>query len=78
MRTENSIGLVIERKRRNGEKDGLLWFCENCNEKLFEEYFELQSIENDFQKVFAKFYGSEELRTCKKCGTLMEPPSKPV
>lgn len=78
MRTENSIGLVIERKRRNGEKDGLLWFCENCNEKLFEEYFELQSIENDFQKVFAKFYGSEELRTCKKCGTLMEPPAKPV
>lgn len=28
-RFENTIGLVMERKRREGEKDGLLWFCEN-------------------------------------------------
>lgn len=78
VRTEGSIGLVIERRRREGEKDGLLWFCENCNHKLYEEYFVLQNIETDFQRVFAHFYGSEELRTCKNCGTVMQPPAKPV
>jgi len=78
MRTENSVGLVIERKRREGEMDGLLWFCENCNHKLFEAYFPLTNIENDFQKVFKEFYGSLEHRTCKQCGAVLEPPAKPV
>jgi len=78
VRTGDSIGIVIERRRREGEEDGLLWFCENCNNKLYEEYFVLQNIETDFQRVFAKFYGSEDLRTCKQCGTVMQPPAKPV
>jgi 3-hydroxyanthranilate 3,4-dioxygenase len=73
-RGPNSIGIVIERKRRDGEKDGLLWFCEKCNNKLYEEYFPLTNIEKDFKGVFDRFYGSEENRTCKKCGHVMEPP----
>lgn len=72
IRPENTVGLVIERKRAAHEKDGLLWFCDNCNHKLFEEYFHLTNIENDFQPVFRKYYASEELRTCDKCGTVME------
>jgi 3-hydroxyanthranilate 3,4-dioxygenase len=71
----NTIGLVMERKRREGEKDGLMWFCENCNEKLYEEYFTLTNIMTQFQTTFAKFYGDESLRTCKKCGTVMQPPA---
>lgn len=72
IRSENSVGLVIELKRSQGEKDGLLWFCDNCNHKLYEQYFPLNSIEKDFLPVFKKFYGSEELRTCDNCGTVME------
>ena len=78
VRSAGSVGLVIERRRTGTEKDGLLWFCEKCNNKLYEEYFPLENIETDFQRVFAKFYGSEELRTCKRCGTVMQPPAKPV
>ncbi len=74
IRAANTVGLVIERKRRNGELDGLLWFCENCNEKLYEEYFELTDITTQFQGVFKKFYGDENLRTCVHCGTVMQPP----
>ncbi|MBN8161787.1 hypothetical protein, partial [Vibrio vulnificus] len=65
IRGENTIGIVIERKRRPGELDGLLWFCENCNEKLYEEYFQLEDITTQFQSVFSRFYGSEELRKCR-------------
>jgi 3-hydroxyanthranilate 3,4-dioxygenase len=75
-RGPNTIGLVIERTRRNGEKDGLLWFCEKCNNKLYEEYFPLTNIMTQFQEVFERFYGSKEFRTCKKCGHVMEPPQK--
>ena len=72
-RTENSIGLVIERKRvGKGFTDGLLWFCDTCNHKLYEAYFELHDIENDFLTHFKEYYNSEEKRTCEKCGTVME------
>ncbi|SMO45141.1 3-hydroxyanthranilate 3,4-dioxygenase [Solitalea koreensis] len=74
IRGANTIGLVMERKRREGEKDGLLWFCENCNEKLYEEYFKLEDITTQFQEVFKRFYDNVDQRTCKKCGTVMQPP----
>ena len=71
--SEGSVGLVIERKRAGkGFNDGLLWFCDNCNHKLHEVYFELHDIEKDFLPHFSTFYNSEEKRTCKKCGTVME------
>lgn len=74
-RTEGSVGIVVERKRVDlNAKDGLLWFCENCNNKLFEVYFPLNDIETDFQKYFKQFYESKELRTCNNCGTVMEKP----
>jgi 3-hydroxyanthranilate 3,4-dioxygenase len=73
VRSENSVGLVIERKRAGkGFTDGLLWFCDTCNHKLYEVYFELHDIEKDFLPHFKHFYNSEKLRMCSKCGTVME------
>jgi 3-hydroxyanthranilate 3,4-dioxygenase len=77
IRGANTVGLVIERKRREGELDGLIWFCEKCNTKLYEEFFELEDITTQFQTVFARFYGNEGLRTCTNCLTVMEPPTAP-
>ena len=74
-RGPNTVGLVMERKRRDNERDGLLWFCEKCNNKLYEKYFPLTNIVTEFQKTFAEFYGSESLRTCKNCGHIMVPPA---
>lgn len=72
-RPTNSVGLVIERVRKGTDfKDGLLWFCDKCNNKLHETYFPLTNIETDFLSRFREFYGSEELRTCSKCGHVME------
>lgn len=71
MRSEGSVGLVVELKRENA-KDGLLWFCDNCNNKLHETYFTLHNIEKDFLPRFKEFYGSEKMRTCGNCGTVME------
>jgi len=73
VRSEGSIGLVIERKRAGkGFTDGLLWHCEKCNHKLHEVYFELHDIEKDFLQHYQNFYISEKLRTCSNCGTVME------
>ncbi len=74
-RTENSVGLVIERYRNEGEQDGFQWYCEHCSNLLYEERFTLTDIVKQLPVVMKKFYGSEELRTCNQCGTVMNPPS---
>ena len=72
IRGENTVGLVIERKRQPSHKDGLAWYCDECNGHLHSTFFPLVSIENDFLPRFKEFYNSEKLRTCKKCGHVME------
>lgn len=73
IRSANSVGLVIERKRAGkGFTDGLLWFCEKCNHPLHHVYFELFDIEKDFLPHFNHYYANEHLRTCKKCGHQMD------
>ena len=77
IRSANSIGLVIEKKRAGkGFTDGLLWHCDHCNHKLHEVYFELHNIEKDFLPHFKHFYNSKKLRTCTNCGTTMETDSR--
>ena len=73
-RSAGSIGLVIEKYRNPGEKDGFQWFCENCNHKLYEEYFELEDIVKQLPVLMENFYESEDYRTCDKCGTVMDKP----
>lgn len=63
----DSVGLVIERKRREGELDGLQWYCEKCGHKLYEEFFKLTDIETQFPAVFERYYNSDHVN-CKKCG----------
>jgi 3-hydroxyanthranilate 3,4-dioxygenase len=67
-RAANTVGLVIERKRRESELDGLQWYCENCGNKLYEEFFKLENIETQFADVFERYYDSEHT-TCKRCHT---------
>jgi 3-hydroxyanthranilate 3,4-dioxygenase len=52
-----------------------MWFCENCDEKLYEEYFELTDIVAQLPPVMERFYQDEHKRTCKKCGAVMAPPT---
>lgn len=72
IRPEGSVGLVIEVKRTEHLTDGLLWFCDKCNNKLHESYFQLRNIEQDFLTRFNTFYSSDEMRTCSKCSNIME------
>jgi 3-hydroxyanthranilate 3,4-dioxygenase len=73
IRGANTVGLVIERVRKGTNlTDGLIWFCDNCNNKLKEYKFPLENIEHDFISRFREFYSSEEMRTCNNCGHVME------
>lgn len=65
-REAGSVGLVVEHKRREGEIDGLQWYCEKCESKLYEEFFKLTNIETQFPAVFERYYASPHTK-CKNC-----------
>jgi 3-hydroxyanthranilate 3,4-dioxygenase len=75
-RMADGIGLVIERKRLPNELDGLQWYCQRCNHRVYEEFFPLRNIEQDFPPVFERFYQSEKHRTCPQCGSLHPRPAR--
>ena len=74
-RGPNTVGLVIEKKRET-EEDGFLWYCENCGNKLYEEYQVITDIVTQLPPVMEGFYSDEHKRTCSKCGSVMAPPVK--
>jgi 3-hydroxyanthranilate 3,4-dioxygenase len=73
-RGENTIGIVIERVRKEGELDHLRWYCEGCEEVLYDEAFQLVDLGTQLKPVIEKFYADESLRTCKQCQAVMEVP----
>jgi 3-hydroxyanthranilate 3,4-dioxygenase len=76
LRPAKSWGLVVERKRRPDELDGILWFCEGCNAKLYERSFPMQDIGSEIRAAIEDFYASREHRTCKSCGAVLEQPGE--
>ena len=73
-RGPNTVGLVIERMRKPHELDYCSWYCENCNNELYNAPFHLGDIVEQLPKLLNEFYTNKELCTCNKCGTLMEKP----
>ena len=73
-RFENTVGLVVERKRRKGELDAFQWYCDECNELLYEEYFQLTDIVKQLPPIFESFWNNSTVRTCKSCSAYLEKP----
>ena len=73
-RPENSIGLVMEVNRPQGVLDAFQWYCESCGNLLYEEKLRVDDIVKDLPGVMERFYANKDLRTCKKCGMVLEPP----
>lgn len=72
-RKADTVGLVVERRRREGELDGFAWYCERCGHELYREMLQLKDIVKDLPPIFDRFYAKEENRTCEKCGWVMPP-----
>jgi len=73
-RGAGTVGMVIELKRKTVELDGFMWFCENCGEKLYEEFANVTDIVAQLPPIMSSFYSDEHKRTCKNCGAVMQPP----
>jgi len=67
-----AFALISERKRRKNEIDRFQWYCRKCDGLLHEETFVVRDYAEDpVSKAYQRFFGSEEFRTCKRCGDVM-------
>ena len=73
-RFADTVGLVVERKRLPHELDGFQWYCDNCDNKLYEEFLYIDDIVSQLPPIFDRFYQSEAHRTCDNCGTVKPQP----
>ena len=73
-RFKNTVGLVIERKRTADELDGFQWYCDNCNNLLYEHFFHLENIVTQLPPIFENFWNNDEYRACDNCGDCLEKP----
>lgn len=74
-RPANTLGLIIEFPRPEGQLDGLRWYCLNpkCDKLVYEANFRLRKIDEDLAVVMEQFWGGPaEQRTCKHCGMVIE------
>lgn len=76
-RKANTVGLVVERVRAENESDSCMWYCEHCSNLLHKATFHLDDIVGQLPVLMQQFYDDLDLRTCKQCGTVMEPPVLP-
>ena len=73
-RFENTVGLVVERKRREGELDAFQWYCDGCLELLYEKYLPLTNIVTQLPPIFENFWNDDNARTCNNCNAYLEKP----
>lgn len=66
-RSVNTVGLVVERRRRPGELDAFLWYCEKCQNEVYRETLFLTDIVSQLPPIFDRYYEKAEHRTCR-CG----------
>jgi 3-hydroxyanthranilate 3,4-dioxygenase len=71
-RGEGSWTLVVERKRRPDEQDRFVWFCERCNNGLYETSVRFDDPTDAIKEAHAAMNADATLRKCRECGDVLE------
>ena len=69
-RPAGTVGLVVEQARPQGADDHMRWYCPKCGAVIHDAQFHLEDLGKQLKPIIERFNGSEELRTCKSCGTV--------
>jgi len=75
LRPPETLGLVIERPRVPGEKDGIVWYCDTCGHTLHQLELDCQDIETQLKAALDAFNADLSRRTCRNCGSVLPDPA---
>jgi 3-hydroxyanthranilate 3,4-dioxygenase len=73
---DSSWTLVVERRPRPDDEDYWIWFCESCNNKLYESVHRVGTAPSNQPNTIVRDSVSllsrdEKLRTCANCGDIL-------
>ena len=71
-RFKDTIGLVVEKRRKPDELDGFQWYCDNCFSLLHEKYMHVSDIVIQLPIIFDEFWSNDNYRLCEKCNHYLE------
>ena len=75
VRFADTIGLVIERTRKQaeGHVDRLRWYCQQCQQIVHEARFFLADIQTQLAQAINEYSENEQHRTCPSCRFVNDP-----
>ena len=73
-RFKDTVGLVVEYKRAEGEMDAFQWYCDNCGNLLHEVTLQLENIVSQLPPLFNNYWENIDSRTCSNCGKIQDQP----
>ena len=73
-RPQGTLGLVIERRRPEGELEHQLFYCEKCHALVEDNAFDCKDIVHAFREAMEAFWADPERSTCEHCGTRVGKP----
>jgi len=74
-RGPNTVGMVIERARPEGDLDRFRWYCGTCNAVLHEAALHVSDLATQLKPVLEAVAQDAALRTCRRCGAVTPPPA---
>ena len=67
-RPEGTLGMVVERRRPEGELEHQIFYCSECNALVEDNQFDCKDIVDSFREAMESFWADPERSTCKSCG----------
>jgi 3-hydroxyanthranilate 3,4-dioxygenase len=74
-RGPDTVGMVIERARPEGDLDRFRWYCGTCHAVLHEAALHVTDLGTQLKPVLEAVAEDSTLRTCRLCGAVNPPPA---
>lgn len=74
-RPPDTIGIVVELRRPPGETEHLQFYCESCEELVYDKEFDCADIVEHFVRSMEEFWADPDLSTCRSCGIRVTKPN---
>ena len=63
-----AVGLVIERRRPEGEIEHQIFYCEKCGALVHDQAFDCKDIVVHFRDAMEAFWNDDTRNQCPECG----------
>ncbi len=72
VRFVDTVGIVLEQPRPPQSQDRLRWYCQNCQQIVYESAFHCTDLGTQIKEAVNSFAADDQKRKCGRCGELAD------